>query len=36
MIKLLQGEEIPEDIFTEHEVINAENIREIYPETQPC
>jgi ribose transport system substrate-binding protein len=36
MIKLLQGEEIPENIFTEHEVINAENIREIYPETQPC
>jgi ribose transport system substrate-binding protein len=36
MIKLLQGETIPENIFTEHEIINAENIREIYPETQPC
>jgi ribose transport system substrate-binding protein len=36
MIQLLQGETIPENIFTEHEVINSENIREIYPETQAC
>ncbi len=28
MIKLLQGETIPENIFTQHEVINADNIRE--------
>lgn len=36
MIKLLQGETIPENIFTEHEIVNSENIREIYPETQAC
>ena len=36
MIKLLQGETIPENIFTEHEIVNADNIRTIYPETQPC
>ena len=36
MIKLLQGETIPENIFTEHEIVNAANIRTIYPETQPC
>ncbi|MDX6717587.1 MAG: hypothetical protein QOH30_4145, partial [Baekduia sp.] len=27
---------IPENIFTEHEVINRDNIRTIYPETQAC
>ncbi len=36
MIKLLQGETIPENIFTEHEVINKDNIRQIYPETPAC
>ena len=36
MIKLLQGETIPENIFTEHEVINRDNIRSIYPETPAC
>ena len=36
MIEALQGEEIPEEIFTEHEVINRDNIREIYPETPAC
>ena len=36
MVKKLQGEEIPENIFTQHEVINRDNIRTIYPETPAC
>lgn len=36
MVKALQGETIPEEIFTEHQVINADNIREVYPETPAC
>ncbi len=36
MITLLEGGTIPENIFTEHEVINRDNIREIYPETPAC
>ena len=36
MVKLLQGETIPENIFTEHQVINRDNIREVYPETPAC
>jgi ribose transport system substrate-binding protein len=36
MIRALQGETIPEEIFTEHEVITRDNIRDIYPETPAC
>jgi ribose transport system substrate-binding protein len=36
MVKLLQGETIPENIFTEHQVINRDNIRTVYPETPAC
>jgi len=36
MVKKLQGESIPENIFTQHEVINRDNIRTIYPETPAC
>ncbi len=36
MVKLLQGETIPETIFTKHEVVNKDNIRTIYPETPAC
>ena len=36
MVKALQGETIPEEIFTEHVVVNKDNIREIYPETPAC
>jgi len=36
MVKKLQGEEIPENIYTQHEVINKDNIRTIYPETPAC
>ena len=36
MIKALDGETIPEEIFTEHVVVNKDNIRSIYPETPAC
>lgn len=36
MVAALQGETIPENIFTEHEVITRDNIRSIYPETPAC
>jgi len=36
MVKKLQGEDIPENIFTQHEIINKDNIRTIYPETPAC
>lgn len=36
MVAALEGETIPEEIFTEHIVINKDNIREIYPETPAC
>jgi ribose transport system substrate-binding protein len=36
MVAALQGETIPEDIFTEHQIINKDNIREVYPETPAC
>ena len=36
MVKALQGETIPKEIFTQHEVVNRDNIRTIYPETPAC
>lgn len=36
MVKALQGETIPKEIFTQHEVINKDNIRTVYPETPAC
>ena len=36
MVRALQGETIPEEIFTAHEVITSENIREVYPDTPAC
>ena len=36
MVKALQGETIPENIFTEHQVVTKDNIRTIYPETPAC
>ena len=36
MVKLLKGESIPENIFTEHQVITRDNIRDIYPDTPAC
>ncbi len=36
MVAALQGETIPKDIFTEHELITKDNIRTVYPETPAC
>ena len=36
MVKALQGETIPTEIFTEHEIVTKDNIRTIYPETPAC
>ena len=36
MVKALEGETIPKEIFTEHIVVNKDNIRTIYPETPAC
>ena len=36
MVKKLSGEDIPENIYTQHEIINKDNIRTIYPETPAC
>ena len=36
MVKALQGETIPKEIFTEHIVVNKDNIRTVYPETPAC
>ena len=36
MVKALQGEQIPAEIFTAHEIIDKDNIRTIYPDTPAC
>lgn len=36
MVAKLEGGSIPENIFTEHELITSENIRTIYPTTPAC
>lgn len=36
MVKALQGETIPTEIFTQHEIVTKDNIRTIYPETPAC
>lgn len=36
MVAALQGETIPTEIFTVHEIVNKDNIRTIYPETPAC
>jgi ribose transport system substrate-binding protein len=36
MVKALGGETIPKEIFTEHIVVNKDNIRTVYPETPAC
>ncbi len=36
MVAALKGETIPKEIFTQHQVITSENIREVYPDTPPC
>jgi len=36
MISALEGGTIPKEIFTEHVIVNKDNIRTIYPETPAC
>lgn len=36
IIDLINGESVPEFLFTPHEAITADNIRDIYPETPDC
>jgi hypothetical protein len=36
MISALEGGTIPKEIFTEHVIVNKDNIRDIYPETPAC
>jgi ribose transport system substrate-binding protein len=36
MIDILNGVEVQGPLFTEHEVITSENIRDIYPDIAPC
>ena len=36
MIDILDGKAIPTELFTAHQVVNASNIRDIYPETPAC
>ena len=36
MITKLQGGDIPKEIFTQHIVVNKDNIRSVYPETPAC
>jgi ribose transport system substrate-binding protein len=36
MIDLLDGKEVGTPLYTAHEVVTAENIRQIYPETAEC
>jgi ribose transport system substrate-binding protein len=36
MIDILDGKEVPTPLLTPHQVITAENIREVYPATEAC
>ena len=36
MLDILAGNEVPTSLFTAHQTITAENIRDIYPDTPPC
>jgi ribose transport system substrate-binding protein len=36
VVDLLNGETVPENLFTEHEVVTKDNIRTFYPETPAC
>lgn len=36
MIDILNGNEVSTELFTPHEVITSENIRDIYPDTPAC
>jgi ribose transport system substrate-binding protein len=36
MIDILDGKEVSRQLFTAHQIVNASNIREIYPDTPAC
>lgn len=36
LIDLINGQEVPESLYTPHEAITADNIRQIYPDTPGC
>jgi ribose transport system substrate-binding protein len=36
MVTKLGGGTIPDNIFTEHQIITSKNIRDVYPDTPPC
>jgi ribose transport system substrate-binding protein len=36
MIDLLNGNPVPEVLYTPHEAVNKDNIRTLYPETEAC
>ena len=36
VVDLLEGREVPENLFVDHEVITSENVRTVYPETPAC
>jgi hypothetical protein len=36
MIDILNGVEVQGPLYTPHEVITSENIRDIYPDIAPC
>jgi ribose transport system substrate-binding protein len=36
MIDILNGNEVSDNLFTVHEVITADNIRDVYPDTPAC
>jgi ribose transport system substrate-binding protein len=36
MIDVLDGKEVPSELFTDHVTVTAANVRELYPESPPC
>ena len=36
VVKLLNGEQIEKNLFTQHEVVTKDNVRTLYPETPAC
>jgi ribose transport system substrate-binding protein len=36
VVKLLDGETLPENLFVEHEVVTKDNVRTLFPETPAC
>jgi len=36
VVDLLEGREVPENLFTPHEAVTKDNIRTLYPETPAC